>query len=97
MSDSNKEKFNDLINKIMTVLIDACPVYRHLGPEDFGFPAGVTDSQTRFYTPSDEEAFLYDCIRWLKDEELIRGKQEYVVTSYGLKVFSSLPDCLKTK
>ncbi|KJZ61712.1 hypothetical protein [Pseudomonas fluorescens] len=96
MSESNREKFNDLIDKVMSLLIDACPVYRGIGPEDFGFPQGETDPESFYYIPAAEEAFLNDCIQWLKDEELIRGEHEYVVTSYGLEMFNSLPDCLKT-
>ncbi|MHC8349205.1 hypothetical protein ACYZT7_07425 [Pseudomonas sp. RT4P38] len=96
MSDSNKEKFNELIDKIMSVLVDACPVFRSLGPEDFGFQKGEQDSETGYYHETPDEAFLYDCIRWLKAEEFIRGEHEYVATSYGLEMFNSLPDCLKT-
>lgn len=95
MSESNKEKFNDLIYQIMTKLVDACPTPRRLDAEDFGLPAGKVDSQSMNYVYTPEESFLNDCIRWLRDEELIRGKSEYVVTSHGLEMFNSVPDCLK--
>ncbi|SDU58313.1 hypothetical protein [Pseudomonas mandelii] len=96
MSDSNKEKFNDLVYKIMSLLIDACPVHRSIGPADFGYPEGETDPESCYYIPAADEAFLYECIRWLKDEELIRGEHEYVATIYGLEMFNGLPECLKT-
>lgn len=41
MSESNKEKFNDLIAQIMSTLIDACPTPRRLGAEDFGLTLAV--------------------------------------------------------
>lgn len=97
MSESNKEKFNDLITQIMSKLIDACTTPTGLSAEDFGFPSGHVDAQSMFYEQSPEESFLNDCIKWLKDEELIRGDSEYVVTGHGLEVFDSLPDCLNTR
>jgi hypothetical protein len=95
MSESNKEKFNDLIAQIMSKLIDACPTPRRLGAEDFGFPVGRVESV--YYVATPEESFLNDCIQWLKDEELIRGNSEYVVTGHGLEVFDSLPACLNMR
>ncbi|CAH0143168.1 hypothetical protein [Pseudomonas brassicacearum] len=95
MSESNKEKFNDLIAQIMSKLIDACPMPIGLGAEDFGLPVGRVESLSYAETP--EESFLNDCIRWLKDEELIRGDSEYVVTGHGLEVFDSLPACLNMR
>lgn len=94
MSESNEEKFNDLIVQIMSKLIDACPIPTRLGAEDFGFPAGHQDAQSGYYVETPEESFLNHCIRWLKDEELIRGTSEYVVTGHGMEMFDSLPDCL---
>lgn len=93
MSESNREKFNDLISQIMDVLIDSCPVYNSLDPEEFGIQAGEM-ANNGMYNPTDEEAFFNDCIRWLKDEEFIRGDNSFVVTSYGLEMFNSLPECL---
>lgn len=94
MSESNNEKFNDLIGQIMSKLIDVCPTRMSLSPEDFGFPSGHVDAQSMFYEQSPEESFLNDCIQWLKDEKLIRGESEFVVTRHGLEVFDSLPACL---
>lgn len=95
MSESNKERFNDLVTKIMAVLIDACPVYKGLSAGDFGFEEGSVNQTSFFYEPTPDESFFNDCIQWLREEELIRGKDVYVVTSYGLEVFNSLPECLK--
>lgn len=95
MSESNKEKFNDLIAQIMSKLIDACPTPMGLGAENFGLPVGRVESL--YYAETPEESFLNDCIRWLKDEELIRGDSEYVVTGHGLEVFDSLPACLNMR
>ncbi|MGR4972985.1 hypothetical protein ACIPQ1_09015 [Pseudomonas sp. LARHCG127] len=97
MSESNKEKFNDLIAQIMSKLIDACPTPIGLGAEDFGFPKGRLDPHEGYYVETPEELFLNDCVRWLKDEELIRGNSEYVVTGHGLEVFDSLPACLNMR
>ncbi|MCP1456995.1 hypothetical protein [Pseudomonas kilonensis] len=94
MSESNREKFNDLIAQIMSKLIDACPMPRGLGAADFGLPVGHVDPQSEYYVETLEESFLNACIRWLRDEELIRGSSEFVVTGHGLEVFDSLPDCL---
>lgn len=94
MSDSNRERFNDLIAKIMTSLIDACPVYIALPADKFGFEMGSTNAERGYYEPTPDEAFFNACVRWLGEEELIRGKHEYVVTSYGLEAFNSLPECL---
>jgi hypothetical protein len=95
MSESNKERFNDLIAKIMTTLIDTCPVYTPLSASEFGFEVGTTIAPSGYYEPTPDEAFFNSCVQWLRDEEFIRGKNEYVATSYGLEVFNSLPECLK--
>ncbi|TWC18643.1 hypothetical protein FBY06_114101 [Pseudomonas sp. SJZ085] len=97
MSESNKEKFNDLITQIMSKLIDACPTPIGLSAEDFGFPAGRLDPHDGYYVETSEESFLNACVRWLKEEELIRGGDEYVVTGHGLEVFDSLPACLNMR
>jgi hypothetical protein len=94
MSESNKERFNDLIAKIMERLIHACPVYTSLSAGDFGFEVGSISASGYRDTTADEDFFNY-CIQWLCEEELIRGNNEYVVTSHGLEVFNSLPECLK--
>ncbi|CAI8878107.1 hypothetical protein [Pseudomonas brassicacearum] len=94
MSESNEEKFNDLIVQIMSKLIDACPTPMRLGAEDFGFPVGSLNLDEGYYASTPEESFLNDCVQWLKDEGLIRGDSEYVATGHGMDVFRSLPDCL---
>jgi hypothetical protein len=95
MSESNKKRFNDLIVKIMTVLIDACPVYTRIDAKQFGFEVGTTNPRSGYYEATPDEEFFNDCVRWLQEEELIRGKNQYVATSYGLEIFNSLPECLK--
>ncbi|WP_372437362.1 hypothetical protein ACCM60_21580 [Pseudomonas chlororaphis subsp. aureofaciens] len=94
MSESNQIKFNNLLNKIMLLLADSCPVPRYVSAADVGFEAGHQDNNTGAYHETPDEQYLMDALRWLRDEGLIRGTGQFVATAEGLKLYNKLPQCL---
>ncbi|MGF6457904.1 hypothetical protein [Pseudomonas frederiksbergensis] len=92
---SNKAKFNETVQKIMSVLVDACPKcvpINAASQELFGGKWLDGDFET-----SADEDYMQSCRDWLREEGLIRGDGNYAVTLKGLEFFDALPQCLRTK
>lgn len=95
MSESNQARFNNLLDAVMRLLVDSCPVPRYVSAGDVGLEEGHQDSNTGSYQDSADEQYLMDCIRWLRDEGLIRGAGQFVATAEGLKLYGSFPPSLR--
>lgn len=90
---TNIERFNLMIGKILDKLIEACPTPIRFTTEDFGLQPGKWAELHYFL--SDDETFLQSALNWLADEGFIRGQKEFVITHKGLELCGQLPNRLQ--
>lgn len=100
MSVDNKEQFNLLTGKILTLLVNACPVPVQITAETFNLPKGEFQKSqggfsVGFYSNTPEEAILKDLLKWLEAENFIRERGGYyVATLQTLKLHNSVPNAI---
>ena len=101
MSTDNQKQFNELADKILSILVDACPRQVELDANalqlDEGFFETTPGIIGGFYKATPEEEFLADTLQWLIAEGLIRAgaqSDHYVATLQALKLYGSVPNAL---
>lgn len=105
MSTDNKEQFNLLTRRILSLLVDACPAAIKVTAETFELPKGKMEDvnisgiySTGFYSESPEEEFLGSTLKWLQDEGFVRAisNDYYVATLKTLTLVGAIPNSLSS-
>lgn len=102
MSTDNKEQFNLMAGRILSQLVNACPLPVVITAEVYDLPKGekVTTGSgiytTHGYRQTPEETLLANTLKWLCDEGFVRvvSTDRYVATMQALRVYGSIPNAL---
>lgn len=99
---TNREQFNATSRRILSDLVEACPLTVAITAETYGLPKGenVSDGEgiyaSTYYRESNEEEMLNHTLKWLCDEGFARleNPDRYVATLQALKLCGSIPNAL---